>query len=97
MSGILVTEADLSAEDASKLHQHFQELQAALDESSPVFRNLLGIIKDVLLKDPTLVTHMTPEEAALIVKGASRATNIFLEEKAKAAPKKKVDYSKMDF
>jgi hypothetical protein len=54
------------------------ELQDALDNSMPGFAHILKDIHDSLRADPDVVTILTDEEIAVIVKGLEKHSNIIV-------------------
>lgn len=86
MGAIVSTESILGSEDAMKLQMHFAELEQFLAEDVPAYKNIMGTIHAVLRKNPAVVTMLTPEETALLIKGAETATGAFIAAKEAKKP-----------
>lgn len=83
------TEAILSTEDAMRLQQHFAELELALEQDVPAYKDIMGTIHSVLRADPAVLSILKPEECALLIAGAEKAVGMYIVAKeAKAKPKK---------
>jgi hypothetical protein len=89
--GLTVGVSELQTEDAVKLRMIIAELDEAVEQRVPGYRTILAQIHSIVKNDPSQVTILEPEAAAVIVRAMSYARGEVFEEKAakKAAVKKK--------
>lgn len=77
--------------ELSRIKERMSELQDALDKSLPNFPNILKDIHDSLRADHEIVTLLSEEEIAVIVRGLETHANI---EIAPIAAKKAINRAK---
>lgn len=77
----------LAEDDALRLCQHYEDLEAALAADLPVYRNIMGTIHAILVRDPAVVTILAPEQRALLIKAMGKAHGVWVTEKAAKAKK----------
>jgi hypothetical protein len=89
-----IPEATLSAEDATRLQMHFAELETALASDVPAYKNIMGLIHDTLRRNPDVITFLSPDETALLIKGGERYVGQHLATKEKKLSK--ADRARLD-
>ena len=73
------TSVTVDEESVAGIRMLLGDLEQALDAEIPDYKNILQRIHSMLQREPENVTVLQPEELAIVVRGLSKAKNMFLD------------------